>query len=204
LNVIASLDSGAIVATTDWMQVTDRRTAPAGTGFIRVRLIATRANGTSNDAFFDNVVLRALDGVGVKLRGIISDDGLPAGSTITTNWTPQAVTGNVVFADAANPVTTAVFDTQPSTSQSVIFDDLRLSASDSELTGIATKSFRIMRANQTPAPNAGENQSVTLPGTANLSGSVADDSYFIVINGNPISRPLTSAWLKVSGPGSVT
>lgn len=47
-NVIASLDSGAIVSTTDWMQVTDRRTAPAGTGFIRVRLIATRANGTTN------------------------------------------------------------------------------------------------------------------------------------------------------------
>lgn len=106
-NVIASLDSGAIVSTADWMQVTDRRTAPAGTGFIRVRLIATRANGTTNDAFFDQVVLRALNGIGVKLRGIISDDGLPIGSTITTNWTPKVVDGNVVFADASNPITTA-------------------------------------------------------------------------------------------------
>ena len=60
--VLQSLDSGAIVSNEDWATVSDRRTAPAGTGFIRIRLIATRAgaSGTTNDAYFDQVVLRPL------------------------------------------------------------------------------------------------------------------------------------------------
>ena len=108
--VLASLDSGSIVSTSDWARVSDKRTAPAGTGFIRVRLIATRATGTTNDAFFDQVTLRALGYVGAHLNGIVTDDGLPAGSTLTTNWTKQSGAGSVIFADASQPVTSVLFD----------------------------------------------------------------------------------------------
>jgi hypothetical protein len=44
---LATLDTGSIVSTTDWAHVSDKRTAPAGTGFIRVRLLATRATEAS-------------------------------------------------------------------------------------------------------------------------------------------------------------
>lgn len=82
--VLASLDSGSVVSTADWALLSDKRTAPAGTGFVRVRLIATRATGTANDAYFDQIVLRALGGAGVKLQGIVSDDGLPVALSLQT------------------------------------------------------------------------------------------------------------------------
>jgi hypothetical protein len=196
-NVLASLDSGAMIATDDWTLASDRRTAPAGTGFIRVRLIATRADSSgTNDAYFDQVVLRALGGIGVKLRGIISDDGLPAGSTVTSNWTRNTVIGNVIFEDAANPITTAVFDTPPNSSTVGNANTLKLSASDSELTGFALKNISILNSNQAPSVNAGENQSITLPASTNLTGTLSDDGFSGV--------SVATTWSKVSGPGTVT
>jgi len=51
--------------------------------------------------------------------------------------------------------------------------------------------------NQPPTVDAGLDQSVTLPGTASLSGTAADD-------GLPIPPgQLTVTWSKVSGPGTV-
>ena len=70
--MLQSLDSGPIVSTDDWTMVSDRRTAPAATGFIRIRLIATRAgaSATTNDAYFDQVVLRPQGWLGLSLTGI--------------------------------------------------------------------------------------------------------------------------------------
>ncbi len=52
--------------------------------------------------------------------------------------------------------------------------------------------------NTAPMVNAGANQTITLPATATLSGSVTDD-------GLPIPPgAVTTAWSKVSGPGTVT
>lgn len=50
--------------------------------------------------------------------------------------------------------------------------------------------------NAAPAANAGSDQSITLPASASLTGSVSDD-------GLP-SNTLTSTWTMVSGPGTVT
>lgn len=52
-------------------------------------------------------------------------------------------------------------------------------------------------ANQAPTANAGADQTVTLPSQADLNGTVSDD-------GLPAGSTLTSAWAKVSGPGTVT
>jgi 3-phytase len=49
--------------------------------------------------------------------------------------------------------------------------------------------------NTPPSVNAGPNQTITLPASANLDGTVSDD-------GQP--GPLTTTWSKVSGPGSVS
>jgi hypothetical protein len=45
--------------------------------------------------------------------------------------------------------------------------------------------------------NAGADQTIALPGNANLNGSVSDD-------GLPASSTMTTTWTKVSGPGTVT
>ena len=52
-------------------------------------------------------------------------------------------------------------------------------------------------ANAAPTVEAGADQSVTLPATASLSGTAADD-------GLPAGSPLTTTWSQVSGPGTVT
>jgi hypothetical protein len=52
--------------------------------------------------------------------------------------------------------------------------------------------------NQAPTANAGSDQTITLPSSANLSGTATDDGL-----PNPPAT-LTTTWSKVSGPGSVT
>jgi pectate lyase len=51
--------------------------------------------------------------------------------------------------------------------------------------------------NHAPTVNAGANQTITLPASASLNGTVTDD-------GLPAPGTLTSAWTRVSGPGSVS
>jgi hypothetical protein len=51
-------------------------------------------------------------------------------------------------------------------------------------------------ANQPPSVNAGPDQTITLPASAALDGTVSDD-------GRPNPTP-TTTWTKVSGPGTVT
>jgi hypothetical protein len=52
-----------------------------------------------------------------------------------------------------------------------------------------------LSVNQTPVVNAGADQTIALPSTASLSGSASDDGF---------PSPLTTAWSKVSGPGTVS
>jgi hypothetical protein len=62
--------------------------------------------------------------------------------------------------------------------------------------GIASARFTVQATNKAPVVNAGADQTITLPGTAQLDGTVVDD-------GLPAGT-LTSTWSKLSGPGSVT
>ena len=58
--VLATFDSGEITGSRKWQRVLDVGTAPAETGWIRVRLVATRFSGDTNDAYFDALSLRAV------------------------------------------------------------------------------------------------------------------------------------------------
>jgi RHS repeat-associated protein len=57
---LESFDSGQIASLDRWLQIEEVRTAPAGTGWIRVRLLATRFAGSDNDAYFDALILQSL------------------------------------------------------------------------------------------------------------------------------------------------
>jgi RHS repeat-associated protein len=188
--MIARLDSGEVTSTNAWQLLADTRPAPAGTGWIRIRLIATRRSGTTNDAYFDAISLRAVNGAGVKLNGVVTDDGLPANAELTTTWSKVSGPGAVVFANASAAATSATF------AEAGTYV-LRLTANDSELTTSDDVTITVDPANLAPVVNAGADQTITLPANASLSGSVTDD-------GKPVGATVTSRWTKVSGPGTVT
>ncbi len=125
-----------------------------------------------------------------QLNGNVADDGWPFESTLTTNWTVVSGPGTVTFAAPNVTVTTASF----SVAGTYV---LRLTASDSQLTASDDVQVVVNPQNFAPTVNAGPDQTVNLPATASLNGSVSDD-------GLPAGSTLTTLWTKVSGPGDVT
>jgi RHS repeat-associated protein len=124
---------------------------------------------------------------------VVTDDGSPAGSSVSSNWTKVSGPGAVSFDDATQPITHATF----STAGTYV---LRLTATDTELssTGDVTINVQPQPINQAPTVNAGADQSITLPtDTVSLSGTGTDD-------GLPTGSTLTFTWTKVTGPGTVT
>ncbi len=125
-----------------------------------------------------------------SLSGSASDDGQPYGSLANT-WTKISGPGSVAFANAAATSTTATF----SVAGTYV---LRLTANDGSLQSSDDVVVQVNAAtpqNTAPAVNAGVDQSITLPGIANLNGSASDD-------GQPYGS-LANTWTKISGPGSV-
>ncbi|HKR11221.1 MAG TPA: PKD domain-containing protein [Pyrinomonadaceae bacterium] len=189
-NVIATLDSGEIASTNGWHLTEDLRVAPFGTGWIRIRLMATRNSGTTNDAFFDSVSLRPIGNTAIKLQGTATDDGLPVGSSLSTTWTKVSGPGTVTFTDANSPVSGAAFDVAGTYV-------LRLTGTDGSLSHGDDVSVVVNPINLAPVVNAGANQTITLPSAAELSGTATDD-------GQPPAGSLTVTWSRIAGPGTVS
>src|SRR6202008_2967521 len=81
---------------------------------------------------------------------------------------------------------------------------LRLSASDTQLTGSDDVAVNVMGApvNHAPSVDAGADQSINLPDSAtpanaSLAGVVSDD-------GLPVNATIATLWTQVSGPAAVT
>ncbi|MBC8029832.1 MAG: Ig-like domain-containing protein [Pyrinomonadaceae bacterium] len=124
------------------------------------------------------------------LQGTATDDGLPQGSSLTTTWAMVSGPGEVTFANAQSLSTTASF----STAGTYV---LSLSASDSALTKSDEITITVQPQNQPPTVSGGSDQTIALPRTAGLNGTVTDD-------GLPTGGTLSLMWSQVSGPGSVT
>ncbi|MBZ4421853.1 RHS repeat-associated core domain-containing protein [Myxococcus sp. RHSTA-1-4] len=128
----------------------------------------------------------------VALNGTVTDDGRPVGNVLETRWELASGPALVTFANASQPATTAGFTT--------VGDYLlRLTASDGEWVASAVKQVRVQPVvvNKVPVVSATGPATVTLPGTALLSGSARDD-------GLPASSTLAVSWSQVSGPGTVS
>jgi hypothetical protein len=126
------------------------------------------------------------------LSGSVLDDGLPTPPGATTaKWTQISGPGTASFANPNVASTTATFSA-PGTY------GLQLSGYDGALTSTDTVSVVVTDGGTTNAPpsvNAGPDQTITLPtNTASLAGTVTD----------PEAQPVTSTWVKASGPGTVT
>lgn len=122
------------------------------------------------------------------LKGIVTDDGMPQGSTVTSTWSVVSGPGPVVFANPNAAATTASFTTPG-------LYTLRLTASDTEFT-VSDEMQVTVLLNQPPIVNAGPDQEITLPNSAQLNGTATDD-------GLPRGSTLETFWSFVSGPGAV-
>ncbi len=128
-----------------------------------------------------------------SLDGTVTDDGLPnPPASVSVTWSKVSGPGTVTFRNANAVDTTASFSTAGTYT-------LRLTASDGALS--ANHSITVVvqpqpPANQPPSVSAGSDQTITLPSSATLDGTVADD-------GLP-SGAVTMTWSKISGPGTVT
>jgi RHS repeat-associated protein len=120
-----------------------------------------------------------------ELRGTMTDDGLPRGSSVTVTWSVAVGPGPVTFADLHAAVTTASFIAPG-------VYTLRLTASDTELTVSDDVVITVLK-NDAPSVNAGLDQEVFLPNTVNLAGTASDD-------GLPSGSALEVFWTTVSGP----
>ncbi len=126
----------------------------------------------------------------VTLTSIVTDDGLaPGTATLTYAWSRASGPGTVTFSNATAANTTATFSAGGAYT-------LRLTVSDGALT---TNDEINVIVNSAPTANAGPDQLISLPNnTATLAGTGADP------DGLPTNGPLTFAWTRVSGPGTVT
>ena len=126
------------------------------------------------------------------LDGSVTDDGLPAGSSLVINWSLAYGPGNVSFADSTQPSTLATFSA-PGTYT------LQLTASDGSNLGSVSSYLDVYvhAANTAPVVTASVLARTIDFGTpASLSGSVTDD-------GLPTGNTLMVQWKKVYGPGAV-
>jgi hypothetical protein len=123
------------------------------------------------------------------LNGSVSDDGLPEAGPLTITWTEVSGPSAVTFADASLAETTASFSLRGTYV-------LRLTASDSELTSNSDVTITVQPENHAPTVNAGPDQIISLPDTAQLNGAATDDAW-------PAGSSPTVSWNFISGPGPV-
>jgi RHS repeat-associated protein len=168
---------------------------PAGIYYLRI-ITEDWSGGLPNDplnhgVFFDNIELSTYATPQVSLSGSVTDDGLPAGSTLATTWSKVSGPGTVTFGDPNQPATTAAFDAAG-------VYTLRLTASDSALSSLDEMTVNVLPANQAPQVDAGADHTITTAeNPLALSGVVTDD-------GLPAGATVTTSWGVIGSKGITT
>ena len=101
----------------------------------------------------------------VQLTGLVSDDGLPLGSTLTVTWTNLNGGTNVTFVNSNLPVTSVYFGATGAYT-------LRLSASDGQYTTYSTNLITVLPPDLAPTVDAGTNQTITLAAQYSVTDNV--------------------------------
>ena len=157
-------------------------------GTIRVRFRAVAAGDWRGDIAIDNVEISGVPGPPVNqapavdaggdqtvilpadatLDATVTDDGLPAGASVTTSWTMVSGPGQVTFGDSTAVDTTASFS-------AVGTYVLRLSASDTALSASDDVEISGLDAGGTPVVLESEGFENGLGNWANVSSGDTDD-----------------------------
>ncbi|HEY4575795.1 MAG TPA: Calx-beta domain-containing protein, partial [Thermoanaerobaculia bacterium] len=101
--VLDAFDTGEVASPLEWLTLADSRTVPVGTRWIRVRLIADRFQGTSDDGYFDALSLRSLRAPVL----VIGDVAIPEGASGTRNAVFNVTLSCAVDGDVAVGYATA-------------------------------------------------------------------------------------------------
>ena len=134
----------------------------------------------------------ALGETTTTLAGEATDNWVPNNPPVLTYaWSQVSGPGTVTFSAPSALTTTASF------SQAGTYE-VRLTVNDGALSSSDPVQVTVQPANTAPVVNAGPDQTITLPASAVLDGTVSDDGL-----PNPPGA-MTTTWTKVSGPGSVT
>jgi RHS repeat-associated protein len=123
-----------------------------------------------------------------NLVGTACDAGRVSG--LNVSWEKVSGPGSVNFANARVPATSATFGEAGEYT-------LRLTAGDASLPAGDEMTVLVLPFNDPPAVNAGPDQTVVLPASATLAGTVTDDAL-------PRNSSVAISWSKLSGPGEVT
>lgn len=125
-----------------------------------------------------------------RLNAMVSDDGLPAGGTLSQGWSVVGFTDRVFFSDSGQRNATAVINTPGSYT-------LRYAANDGQMGGYDDVVVTVFApTNEPPLAFAGMDVEVTRPDSVELSGVILDD-------GLPLPYSLAVQWTKINGPGNV-
>jgi|GEM_PF-800862 len=122
-----------------------------------------------------NLAGTASDNIGVTSLSWSNNRGGSGTTTVAANW---SINGITLF-NGTNVLTVTAKD-----------------AANNAATATLTVTANLPPVNQAPVVSAGANQTISLPSTATLSGTVTDDG---VAPGNPTP---TSTWSQLSGPAS--
>jgi RHS repeat-associated protein len=127
------------------------------------------------------------------LSGSATDDGLPTGSHLTTQWSEVSGPGTIMFTGNGASLVTYAYFTVPGVYV------LQLSANDTQLTSTSNITVTVLPpVNQPPVVFTGSYAPITLPSsTFNLVGTVSDD-------GLPAGGTLTQMWTERYGPAACT
>src|SRR5882724_587460 len=180
---------GAVTNGSDPTIITRTNTATddCGTVYTFVQTIVTENSPLLVDAGTNQLVTL---GQTVTLHGTVTDDDLPPGGSLSSEWTLVSGPGTVILSDPLDPITGVTF----SGTGAYVF---RLSASDTVVTNSDETTVTVVAANHAPVVTLLPKQLVVLPNSIALNASVVDD-------GLPTGSVLTFAWSKSSGPGDVT
>jgi len=126
----------------------------------------------------------------ITLNGTVTDDGLPARSTLSYFWSQAAGPATAIF---DQPATLNPEVTLPETGTYL----LRLTATDGSLTNADDVVVTLRQfVNAPPQVAAGLDATVRITNSPSLTGLVTDDAL-------PTNGILSATWRKLSGPGVV-
>jgi RHS repeat-associated protein len=146
---------------------------------------------TANAGSDQTITLPAI----AHLTGSAADDGLPAGSSVTTSWSQVSGPGTVTFVNSISAITDALF----SMAGTYV---LQLTASDGALTGTAQVTITV-----NPAPSlAGANLAVSLssPGPLATGATETLNALLTDSGGHPINNALIQVAVTGANPTSGT
>jgi hypothetical protein len=136
-------------------------------------------------------------------RGALGGKQLQAGPNVVDGHWHQVICQRI-GTQIIETVDGSTFSTTKATGSITVTDPVRLGSHKNGgdwYNGVldeVTYSIGSGSTNQVPAVNAGADQTITLPSSANLNGTVTDDGL-----PNPPGT-VTTTWSEVSGPGTVT